>query len=62
VVLGRYKLSAAQNSLLTDAMRNKNLEKMVGYIIELVYTLDVSANNGLFFFENTDCTVNFHIN
>ena len=54
VILGQY-------TLLTNTVRNEDLQKVVGHLIELVNLFNVSAHYGLFFFEDADCAVDLHI-
>lgn len=42
-------------------MGNENLQQVIGDLIELVNSLDVSANDGFLLFEDSDGSINFDI-
>lgn len=50
-----------QNSLLSNAVSNENLQKMVGHLIELLNLFNVSTNDSLLVLEHSDSSVNLHV-
>mgnify|MGYP006950336106 CR=1 FL=1 len=55
------EVSIVEDAFLADAVCHKNLQEMVGDLIELVDSLDVSAHNSFLVLEHPNSSINLHI-